>query len=330
MRPETAPVTISVVIVNWNSREYVRNCLLSLRRERSVPSLELIVVDSGSFDGCGEMLRREFPEALFVQSAENLGFARANNLGARHASGDFLLLLNPDTEVQTDAVSRLVDAALTIPRLGVLGARLLNTDGSVQTTCIRSFPTLLNQLLESEVLRTRYPRSALWGAAALYDETSAATPVQAVSGACMLIKRDMFWGLGGFSEEYFMYSEDIDLCMKAQRAGAINYFAPAAVIVHHGGGATKASVTGFSDVMMRKSRWRYFIKFRGPLYAFAFRCSIAGAALVRTSVATMFHCACAAFNRHSFWQHSAKKWARILCWAAFAICPSPLTQHKAQ
>jgi len=152
-------VDLSIVIVNWNSADYVRRCVQAIRHNSPAFSYEIVVVDSGSFDRCGEMLNREFPEVRFVQSQSNVGFASANNLGAGLAMGRFLLFLNPDTEVVGDALDKLVKALEQQPDAGLAGARLLNTDGSLQTSCIQSFPTILNQVLDCEWLRRLFPRA---------------------------------------------------------------------------------------------------------------------------------------------------------------------------
>ena len=118
-------VALSIIIVNWNSKDYVRNCIASIRAHTSSIEYEIIVVDSGSFDGCGRMLQSIYPEVHFVQSNLNVGFARANNLGAESARGRVLLFLNPDTEVMNGAIERLYRNVSSLPDTGVLGCRLL-------------------------------------------------------------------------------------------------------------------------------------------------------------------------------------------------------------
>src|SRR5215204_3045030 len=160
---------VSVVIVNWNSREYLRKCLESIRAHAPAVCCEIVVIDSGSFDGCAEMLREQYPDVRFVQSDANLGFAKANNRAFQESTADVVLFLNPDTELVGPAIDLMLDKLRSLPRAGIVGCKLLNADGTIQTSCIQSIPTILNQALNSEFLRSRWPRSPLWGMAPLYD-----------------------------------------------------------------------------------------------------------------------------------------------------------------
>ena len=307
------PVAVSIVIVNWNSCRYVRECLAALRAHCRCAH-EVIVVDSGSFDGCDAMLAREFPAARYVQSAANIGFAAANNLGARAAMGALLLFLNPDTEVVGAAVERLVQVLAEHPAAGLAGARLLNTDGSLQTSCIQSFPTVLNQLLDAEWLRRRFPRSRLWGVAPLHDPSTQPAAVEVVSGACILIRRAVFEALGGFDQRFFMYSEDLDLCHRTRRAGWQCLYVPDAVIVHHGGGSSSAGRSSFSVVMMRESVCRLLRFHRGAGVALAYRLALGAAAIVRLPLTSIVAVARRLRGRPNA-AASLRKWFAILRWS---------------
>lgn len=270
---------LSIIIVNWNSKAYVRECLLSLDRFSGIDH-QAIVVDGASFDGCGEMISREFPAVEFIQSPENLGFGRSNNLGAAQATSDFLLFLNPDTEISPGALEELLNVAERESDVGIVGARLLNTDGSLQTSCVQALPTPLNQALDSDLLRRILPSSKLWGNAAAF---ASPIPIQvaAVSGACMLIHRDTFARVGGFCPDYFMYAEDMHLCWEVSKIGKTVVYQPAAGIVHHGGGASAGDFSRFSCLEMRRAL-HHFIRCRqGVCAGFAYRALIAVSALVR-------------------------------------------------
>jgi GT2 family glycosyltransferase len=238
-------------------------------------------VDSGSFDECGEMLAREFPATQFVQSQQNVGFAAGNNLGAKHSRGRFLNFLNPDTEVAPGALDKLLRTLERHPDAGLVGARLLNSDGSLQTSCIQSFPTVLNQALDSDVLYRAFPRSPLWGIAPLHDETPSPSVVEVISGACIMIKRSVFESLGGFDERYFMYSEDLDLCYRVRLAGFDCLFVPDAQIVHHGGGSSNSAPKTFAVVMTRESISRFLKIHQGSFTAICYRAVQGISALVR-------------------------------------------------
>ena len=229
---------ISIIIVNWNSRDYLRKCLDSVPAGIKGLEFEIVVIDSASFDGCAQMLRKHYPEVRFIQSDRNLGFARANNAAFLASTGNCVLFLNPDTELRGLAINLMREQLLALPDAGVVGCKLLNSDGTVQTSCIKSFPTLLNQFLDAELLRKLFPRSRLWGMSALLDNSDASAEVEVVSGACMMLRRLDFERIGMFTTDYFMYSEDVDLCLKSRKAGLKNYCVLSAVVVHHGGGSS--------------------------------------------------------------------------------------------
>jgi GT2 family glycosyltransferase len=307
-------VDLSIIIVNWNSKDFVRKCAQSIRENPPEMSYEIIVVDGASFDGCGEMLAKEFPEVRFVQSQKNVGFAKANNLGFEKSNGELLLFLNPDTEVRGGAVNTLVAALRSLDKAGIAGAKLLNTDGSVQTSCVQPFPTILNQLLDSENLRRAFPRHSFWGMAALFEKDPAPKEVEVLSGACLLMKRETFQAIGLFSQNYFMYAEDLDLCYKVRQAGLKNYYVPAAEVVHHGGGSTQAGKSTFSAVMMRESVYRFLVKVRGWWYGQGFRASLALGAVGRLLALVLVFPVRLALGEASGAANSIRKWLAILKW----------------
>lgn len=303
---------LSIIIVNWNSKAYVRECLLSLNRFAGVDH-QAIVVDGASFDGCGEMISREFPAVEFIQSPENLGFGRCNNLGAAQATSDFLLFLNPDTEITPGALEKLLKVAEGESDVGLVGARLLNTDGTLQTSCVQALPTPLNQALDSDILRRLLPGSKLWGNAEAFGSP---IPIQvaAVSGACMLIHRDTFATAGGFCPDYFMYAEDMHLCWEVSKLGKTVVYQPAAEIVHHGGGASAGDFSRFSCLEMRRAL-HHFIRCRQGVFAgFAYRALIAVSALVRlTALSAAFPVQSG--DHRSLMRVSLTRWWTNLRWA---------------
>lgn len=272
---------LSIIIVNWKSKDYLRKCLQSVKQYTSGIDYEIIVIDSASYDGCGEMLATEFPYVRFIQSDKNLGFARANNAAFELSTGDCVLFLNPDTELTSPAINILYNHMLALQNPGTVGCKLLNGDGSVQTSCIQSIPTILNQLLDSEFLRAKWPTSSLWGMAPLFESDGGPAPVEAISGACVMMKRSVFEEVGRFSEDYFMYAEDIDLSYKTLRSGKVNYYIPAASIIHYGGSSSNQAPSNFSVIMMREAIWRFLRKFEGGLYASGYRLIMLTSALFR-------------------------------------------------
>ena len=305
---------LSIIIVNWNSKDYLRKCLKSIYANTYGIAFEIIVVDGASYDGCGEMLAREFPGVKFAQSRENIGFARANNLGFGQSRGDCVLFLNPDTEVAGDAINALHRFLLATPGAGIVGAKLLNTNGSVQTSCVQAFPTVLNQFLEAEILRRAFPRLSFWGMTPLFAAGNQPAEAEVLSGACLMLTRRIFQHCGGFSEDYFLYAEDLDLCYKTRRAGFKNYFVPAAVIVHHGSGSSRTSQSVRLNVVMRESVYRFLKKFRGGGYGVAFRATQALNALGRLALLVVFFPVCLIRGQSETARDPMRRWTAILKW----------------
>lgn len=310
-------IDLSIIIVNWKSAAYLDNCLSSICENTDRLNYEVIIVDNASYDGSETVASRYGDVVRFIQSKENLGFARANNLGFQHAKGKSLLFLNPDTEIKGDALVRMQHLLLHFSDAGALGCRILNSDGTIQTSCIQAFPTITNQLLDAEWLRKLTPRSKLWGMAPLFDSRGDATEVEAISGACIMVRRAVFEQVGMFSTEYFMFAEDIDLCFKIHKAGFKNYYSNEAMIIHHGGGSTKQAGKSLSSaVLVRESIRRFFRKFRGKVYSMVFVGSIVTSSLARLFLLVLAYLVSifGVFNSASV-AESWNKWGRIFRWS---------------
>lgn len=305
---------LSILIVNWNSREYLRRCLTSLDATCREIVPQIVVVDAGSFDGCGEMLVREFPDVQFVQSPENIGFGRSNNLGFTRVTGDALLLLNPDTEILPGAVQSLLEGLRRFPEAGIVGPWLMNADGSFQSESLDGLPTPIRCAFGSRFLRKVLRGLGLWREAGVVNREGLCE-VEAVAGACMLLWSRTFRDVGGFSREYFMYAEDMDLCLKVRRAGRKIYQAAAAKIVHHGGGSSRTQVRQFSTVMIRRAEETYMRLNHGLAAAFWYRVLQAVSACVRLALLLP---ACVVLNDagRAAARESLKKWWYVLQWAA--------------
>lgn len=309
---------LSIIIVNWNSADYLRKCIDSLLRSTIGIDFEIIVVDNASYDECADMLQTEFPGVIFVQNDRNAGFAKANNLGFRYASGDALLFLNPDTEIIDNSLTVLFLYIQSLPDAGVVGCRLLNSDLSLQASCVQPFPTIINQALDNQHLQKMFPRLRLWGNHALNLNRPGATEVEVIPGACMILRRSVFEQVGRFSDEYFMYTEDIDLCHKSRIAGYKNYYIGEAVVVHHGGGSSaEQQMSHFSEVLMRESLSSFFRKTRGRSGAGAYKATMFLTAIIRIVLLTLAFpwTAFRSPGQKSGAVHSITKWVRILRWS---------------
>lgn len=307
-------IELSIIVVNWNSKDFLRNCIASIVATTFGLEYEIIVVDSASFDGCGEMLQFFYPQVRFIQSEHNVGFARANNLGAKFACGNVLLFLNPDTEVRGQAIEYLYARLWELSNAGVIGCRLLNSDGSLQTSCVQPLPTILNQVLNAEILQRWFSKTRLWVSASSFECAISPVPVEAVSGACMMIERNVFVQVGGFSTDYFMYAEDLDLCYKIQAAGFTNYYSPGGEIIHHGGGSTQHRRSRFAEVMIPESISRMIRKTHGNSYCLGYRLALCVSAIVR--LVLLLLCLPAWLIRYTIreWDSVFNKWVAILRW----------------
>ena len=307
---------LSVIIVNWNSAHFLRKCLKSIYENAVDLDLEVIVVDNASYDGSDKIIHDEFSKAIYVQSEKNCGFAAANNLGYEHANGNSLLFINPDTEVVGDAIQRMLSVLNSRPDAGIVGCRLLNSDLSVQTSCIQPFPTILNQVLDADVLKRWIPRAKLWGMSALYSPIFEPLEVEAISGACIMTTKTIFDEINRFSTEYFMYSEDIDLCWKAKKKGYKVYFIGNAEVIHHGGGSSKKHDNSlFGAVQMRASIYKFLIKAKGRYYAYIYRAIMLMVALCRIIAIALILPAVILFKDKNEVFQTLQKWKGILRWS---------------
>lgn len=307
---------LSIIIVNWKSAGYTEKCLASVFEHEQGLNLEVIVIDNASFDGCGEMIQRAYPRVQFIQSEENLGFARANNVAFGYSKGEILLFLNPDTEIISSALQEMLSCILLDKDAGVVGGKLLNSDLTIQTSCLQPYPSILNQFFDSDFMRKVLPLSPLWGNRALFEDCRAKVPVQGISGACMMMRRNVFEGAGYFSEDYFMYVEDMDLCWKVQHLGKTNYYIGTAVVVHHGGKSSDfQSSNHFSSVAMRESLFAYFQIRRGKWYAQVYRVITALAAAGRVGMLVVARVLYVRHPKKGVLLNSMRKWLAIGRWA---------------
>lgn len=246
---------LSVVIVSWNARRHLCDCLRSIEETRGDLALETIVVDNASSDGSPEAVKEAFPGVRLIEAGSNLGFARGNNLGIRHSRGRYLFLINSDVVLHAGCLQALLAFMDTHPDVGLAGPRLLNADGSMQVSC-RFQPTLANHLGRALFLNT-----ALADPAYRKDIVS---DVQVITGAFWVARREAVETVGGLDEAFFFYGEDLDWCLRFQRAGWRLCFFPGAFAVHFGGASSANDAARFSAELQR-ARLRLWEKYHGRL-----------------------------------------------------------------
>jgi hypothetical protein len=306
---------LSIIIVNWNSADYLRACLASVYVSVRETQFEIIVVDNGSRDGCEAMLREHFPKVHFIGASKNLGFARANNLGYLESKGRTLLFLNPDTEVIADALDRMCAWLDAHPSAGAVGACLYNADGSVQRSCVQAFPTLANQLLDADLLRQWFPKWRIWGTAALEEPRRGPAEVDAISGACFLVRREVFEAAGRFTEDYFMFSDDLDLSYKIRHGGYSVVCLTDCAVLHYGGRSSSQRGPSFAAVEQRHAMSQFFRRTRGPLCSAVYRLLTCAAAIFRLCIAVGMLSLTASPEKRQELRSVLIRWRSVLYWA---------------
>jgi GT2 family glycosyltransferase len=309
-------MTLSILIVNWNSKDYLRNCLNTVRSTCADLNPQIIVVDGGSFDGCEEMITAEFPEVEFIQIQENLGFGKSNNVGFERVTGKALLLLNPDTELTPGSISKLMEYLQKITNSGILGVRLHRSDGILQTNCVQRFPAPLIEFLSTDVFLKIFANANIWGTNQAFHSKDP-IEVECVTGACMMMYSETFRKIGGFSPQFFMYGEDLDLCFKVKQLGLKIYHVPSVAIVHHGGGSSNESFSKFSTVLMRESVYLFIKNNRGMFSAIIYRILMAISSLIRILILISYYFFSIVF-KPSLKNKSVnliRKWYSVLKWS---------------
>jgi GT2 family glycosyltransferase len=270
---------LSVLIVNWNTRDLLAQCLTSIVSDPTWLagySAEVWVVDNASSDGSPEMVREQFPWVKLIENGENVGFARANNQAIRRSSGAYLLLLNSDTAVKPHAVQRLLSFMAEHPEVGAAGARLFYADGTMQTSCYPA-PSLSRELWRLFHLDALWPYSAYRVGSWDFVKTH---PVDVLLGACLMLRREVVDQVGLLDETYFMYSEEVDLCHRIRQAGWLIRWVPEAEVIHFSGQSTKqAAVDMF--LQLYHGKLRYFRKHHGRTAGWLYRFILCAAAVTR-------------------------------------------------
>lgn len=272
-------MNLSILIVSWNTRALLAQCLDSLAAHPASTPFEILVVDNASTDGTAAMIRERYPDVRLLANRSNAGFAAANNQAIAESRGHHLLLLNPDTEVRAHALDTLLAFMASHPRAGAVGARLLNPDGSLQHSCSR-FPTPGRELLRLFHLdHAQRDEMAAWA----LDEARA---VEVLLGACLLLRREALEEVGLLDEQYFMYTEEVDLCYRLAQADWAVHWLPQATVVHYGGQSTQ-QVAGQMLLHLYESKMLFFRKQYGRSGAAAYKLILLLASLARLALSPL-------------------------------------------
>jgi len=273
---------LSIIIVNWNTQDLLRACLESIHKESNDLSFEVFVVDNASKDNSVKMVQQNFPSVCLIANSENAGFGRANNQAYRESKGEYVLFLNPDTEIHDRAIHKMIDFMKSHPKAWLVGPRAVHPDGTIQVSwsyfpslamvwtngvplkeALAMFP-LFRKILRSDAIYTN-DRYTL-------PETITSRPVDFVYGQCMMTKRSVLEKVGAFDESIFMYEEEADLCYRIHQAGGQVWFVNEAEILHH----ERQSIKQLQNELKEEAGWfinaraHFFKKYRGLAALFLF------------------------------------------------------------
>jgi N-acetylglucosaminyl-diphospho-decaprenol L-rhamnosyltransferase len=273
-------IDLSILIVNWNTRELLQQCLQSIYATTNAVAIEVVVVDNASSDGSIAMLRNCFASVKIIENRENVGFARANNQAIRQAHGRYVLLLNSDTILPEGVLTALVRQGDDRPKVGVIGCMLRNRDGTFQAS-YNDFPSIFKEWLvaaglAAKLIRPQFPSHA-------EKESQETRLVDWVPGAALFARTSALAEIGGLDESYFMYTEETDLCWRVRQAGWDVLYYPGAQIVHLGGGSANRR-TPTQVKLLYGSKATFFRKHRGTHIAGLYRVGVRCITLVKIGI----------------------------------------------
>jgi GT2 family glycosyltransferase len=234
---------LSVVILNYNVRYFLETCLVSVQKAIQNIDSEIIVIDNASTDGSCEMIKERFPEVYLIENKENLGFPKGNNIGVEKAKGDYICILNPDTVIAEDTFEKILQFAENQTELGIIGCKMIDGSGLFLPESKRGIPTPWVAFTKVAGLYKYFPKSTLFNQYYLQHIPQSSTQkVPILTGAFMFLKRQLYQEVGGFDQDCFMYSDDVDLSYLVTKKGFSNYYFADTTIIHYKGESTQKDV----------------------------------------------------------------------------------------
>ena len=265
---------VSIVIVVWNAKAYVIECLTSLREYCGNIYREVIVVDNASTDGTPEVIAEKFPEFKLIRNSENLGFSKANNIGISHCRGEFVCLVNSDVRFTSDCISTMRTYLERHPEVAMLGPKMLSGDDNRVYRSTLRFPTVWNTFCRAIGLDVAFPKSRLFGGFLMTDfDHQTTTPVEVLVGWFWMVRWIAIERVGMMDTRFFMYGEDIDWCYRFHESGLGVVFYAEAEAFHYGGASSAASPARFY-LEQSRANWQYFRKHHGFLAQIGFLAAI--------------------------------------------------------
>lgn len=274
-------LTISAIIVTWNGKHYVDECLSTISAQDIGTRLEVIVVDNASSDGTPEMIAQKFPGTILLRNKENQGFARANNLGMQRSTGRYVCLINSDVALPPDCLSRMWNYMEEHPEVGLLGPQMLVPAQAGVARSYMRFPSIWNCLCHSLGLDSLFRRWRLFGGILMTDfRNDQTSEVDVLNGWFLMIRREALEEVGGLDERFFMYGEDIDWSYRFHKAGWKRVYLASAQAYHYGGASSAAAPTRFY-IEMQKADIQFWKKHHGQMKALVYRSLIFLRELIR-------------------------------------------------
>ena len=272
-------MVVSIIIVSWNTRDLLIQCIESICKNASTVDYEIWIVDNASEDGSIPTIREAFPSVNIIENLQNVGFGRANNQGIGASSGRYILLLNSDTRICPGAINVMLECMENHPEAGGIGPQLLNPDQSLQVSCY-PFPTLTRECWRLFHLDTIKPIG-------IYDQRvwnlNQIREVDALKGACILFRREAIQQAGGFDPDFFMYTEEIDLCYRVNNVGWKLFWVPQAEVIHYGGQSTRL-IADKMFLSLYRTKVLFFSKHYGRIAANAYKMILFFASLPRVAI----------------------------------------------
>ncbi|MCK5509900.1 MAG: glycosyltransferase family 2 protein [Desulfobacterales bacterium] len=254
-------IDLSIIIVSWNAKKYLLECLESVRKETASFRTEVIVVDNASTDGSVEAVKKSFPNVKLIQNNKNLGFAKANNIGISQSAGKYMCLINSDVKILEGCIDRMCVYIDEHPSVGILGPKIFNMDMTLQCSC-RKFPSLWRNLCGAFAMESIFPRIYYY----LIDK---AGKVDVLSGCFWMISRKAITEVGLLDETFFIYAEDLDWCKRFRDVGWEIVYFPDAAAIHYGGASSSNAPVKFY-VEMQKANLKYWEKHHSRLSQICF------------------------------------------------------------
>ena len=261
----------------------LQKCIKSIKEKTADVTYEIIIFDNNSQDDSILTVERDYPECLIVKSKKNFGFAKGNNEAVKKASGKYILYLNPDTELITNAIYGLFQFLENNYDFGAVGCKLVGLDGQIQFTCARTFPTPFNQFCSLCMLYRLFPQSRLLSTVELnYWDHASSREIDCLSGACIMVRKEVIVILNGFDENIFMYAEDVDLCYRIRKEGwKIYYLATESIFHREGASSKKKTDRHFSAIMQRASNYYFFTKNFSRVKALEYKAAVGIGSIIR-------------------------------------------------